>query len=65
MTDATAARRHIDSGRADLVSVGRAFIGNPDLVRRWQNHAPVTEPDPTTFYGGDTRGYTDYTTLAD
>ncbi|MFD8668956.1 MULTISPECIES: alkene reductase [Streptomyces] len=65
MTDATAAHRHIDSGRADLVSVGRAFIGNPDLVRRWQNHAPVTEPDPTTFYGGDTRGYTDYTTLAD
>jgi N-ethylmaleimide reductase len=23
----------------------------------------LNEPDPTTFYGGDARGYTDYPTL--
>ncbi|MGW2562530.1 alkene reductase [Streptomyces sp. NPDC001514] len=65
MTDAAAARRYTEGGIADLVAVGRAFIANPDLVRRWQNHTPLNEPDPTTFYGGDTRGYTDYPMLAD
>ncbi|HEY0485097.1 MAG TPA: alkene reductase [Mycobacteriales bacterium] len=45
---------------AELVAVGRPFIANPDLPRRWQSGAPVNEPDPATFYGGDAEGYTDY-----
>ncbi|MGW2090218.1 alkene reductase [Streptomyces sp. NPDC001880] len=65
MTDAAAARRYVESGAADLVAVGRAFIANPDLVRRWQTGASLNEPDPTTFYGGDTHGYTDYPLLTD
>jgi N-ethylmaleimide reductase len=50
----------ISTGAADLVSYGKLFISNPDLPQRFQLDAPLTEPDPTTFYGGDERGYTDY-----
>ena len=49
---------------ADLVAFGRAFIANPDLVRRLREAAPLNVPDRTTFYGGDARGYTDYPALA-
>jgi N-ethylmaleimide reductase len=54
----------VASGTADLVSFGRPFIGNPDLVRRLRENAPLTAPDTSTFYGGGARGYTDYPTLA-
>ena len=60
VTDVATARRLIGSGEADLVAVGRQFIANPDLVRRWREGAPLNEPDSSTFYGGDARGYTDY-----
>lgn len=53
----------IGSGRADLVSFGRPFLANPDLVDRFRLDAPLNEPDRTTFYGGDARGYTDYPIL--
>ncbi|MFG2073256.1 alkene reductase [Nonomuraea maritima] len=60
MTDEHTARRRVASGQADLVAVGRAFIAQPDLVRRWRDHAPVAEPDPATFYGGGALGYTEH-----
>ncbi|MEU7078610.1 MULTISPECIES: alkene reductase [Streptomyces] len=63
VTDVTAAQNLISSGQADLVAVGRAFIANPDLVHRWQTGANLNQPDGTTFYGGDHRGYTDYPSL--
>ena len=47
----------------DLVAVGREFLANPDLVRRWREGAPLNEPDQATFYGGGAEGYTDYPTL--
>lgn len=50
----------IASGEADLVSYGKLFIANPDLPKRFQLNAPLNEPDPSTFYGGDERGYIDY-----
>jgi N-ethylmaleimide reductase len=50
----------VSSGRADLVAFGRFFIANPDLVERFRLNAPLNEPDRATFYGGDTKGYTDY-----
>jgi N-ethylmaleimide reductase len=53
----------VDSGRADLVAFGKLFIANPDLVERLRLDAPLNPPDQTTFYGGDSRGYTDYPTL--
>jgi N-ethylmaleimide reductase len=54
----------VSSGRADLVSFGRAFIANPDLVRRLREDAPLNPPmDRETFYGGGAHGYIDYPTL--
>ncbi|HEY1966924.1 MAG TPA: alkene reductase [Pseudonocardia sp.] len=51
------------SGIVDAVAVGRPFLANPDLVRRWTLGAELNQPDEATFYGGDARGYTDYPTL--
>jgi len=53
----------IAAGDADLVSYGKLFIANPDLPKRFRLDAPLNEPDPSTFYGGDEHGYTDYPML--
>lgn len=54
----------VASGRADLVSFGRAFIANPDLVRRLKENAPLNAlMGPETLYGGGAHGYVDYPTL--
>jgi N-ethylmaleimide reductase len=47
-------------GTADLVAYGRLFISNPDLPHRFRAGLPLTEPDPSTFYEGEHRGYVDY-----
>ena len=49
---------------ADLISFGRLYIANPDLVERLRCGAPLSEPDRATFFGGGAAGYTDYPTLA-
>ncbi|MBS0338894.1 MAG: alkene reductase [Proteobacteria bacterium] len=49
---------------ADLVAFGKAFISNPDLVRRLREDAPLNAWDKTTFYGGGAKGYIDYPALA-
>lgn len=54
----------LEGGLADVVTVGMMALANPDLVARIKSGAPLNEPDPTTFYGGDERGYTDYPALA-
>jgi N-ethylmaleimide reductase len=51
-------------GAADLVSFGRLFIANPDLVDRLATGADLALPDLSKAYGGDHRGYTDYPALA-
>jgi N-ethylmaleimide reductase len=51
------------SGAADLIAFGQAFLANPDLPERFRENAPLNQPDPATFYGGDDRGYTDYPAL--
>jgi N-ethylmaleimide reductase len=53
----------VAGGAADAVSFGRPFIGNPDLVRRLRDDAPLAAFDKKTLYGGDGRGYTDYPAL--
>jgi N-ethylmaleimide reductase len=50
-------------GIADLISFGRLFLANPDLVERFASGAPLNEPDPATFYGGGAAGFIDYPTL--
>jgi N-ethylmaleimide reductase len=53
----------VASDAADLVSFGRPYIANPDLVRRLREDAALAVPDKATLYGGGARGYTDYPTL--
>jgi N-ethylmaleimide reductase len=62
--DREMAMKTITSGRADLVSFGRLFMANPDLVERLSEDAPLNAlMDPKTFYGGGAHGYIDYPTL--
>ncbi len=49
--------------RADLISFGRLYIANPDLVERLRSGATLNELDRETFFGGGAHGYTDYPTL--
>lgn len=51
------------NGSADLVSFGKPFIANPDLVLRLKLNAPLAAPAVQTLYGGGAAGYTDYPTL--
>ncbi|WP_146653523.1 alkene reductase [Labilithrix luteola] len=55
-----AAERVILEGEADAVAFGRPFIANPDLPARFLTSAPLTPPDPTTFFASGPQGYTDY-----
>jgi len=51
----------VESGDADLVSFGRLFIANPDLVERFRRDAPLNKYVRKTFYTPDpVVGYTDY-----
>ena len=60
---AETASQAVESGKADLVSFGRPFIANPDLVRRIKDGAAWNDINPQTLYGGGAEGYTDYPTL--
>lgn len=62
--DAGRADDDLAAGRADLIAVGRPFLANPDLPRRWQAGAPLNTPDESTFYTAGEQGYTDYPALA-
>lgn len=62
--DRDSAEAWLEEGRADLIAFGRKFLANPDLPERLKSRAPLNEPDPTTFYGGGEKGYTDYPSLA-
>ena len=55
---------YIETGVADLVSLGQLFIANPDLPARLRNDGPYNQADSSKFYGGDAGGYTDYVTLS-
>ncbi|CVI61311.1 MULTISPECIES: alkene reductase [Agrobacterium] len=62
--DRESAIEAVESGKVDAVAFGKAFIANPDLVRRFKDNAPLNEPNQPTFYGGGAEGYTDYPALA-
>ncbi|MGW4352954.1 alkene reductase [Nocardia sp. NPDC004582] len=49
---------------ADLVSLGRSFLANPDLVERFRTGAPLNPVrDAHLMYVGGAEGYLDYPTL--
>ncbi|MEM9510482.1 MAG: alkene reductase [Cyanobacteria bacterium P01_E01_bin.35] len=66
--DKESGNQAIAAGTTELVSYGKPYIANPDLVNRFKQDAPIEQPNPKTFYGrGDKEdapiGYTDYPTL--
>lgn len=61
--DRDGGNRAVARGESDLIAFGKKFIANPDLPRRLWLNAPLNEPDPASFYGGDEGGYVDYPTL--
>jgi N-ethylmaleimide reductase len=61
--DRDTAETWLEQGKADLIAFGRKFIANPDLPDRFRTHAALNPDDPTTYYGGGAKGYTDYPSL--
>jgi len=61
--DAGSGNRVIESRLADLVSFGIPFLANPDLPDRFRKNAHLNREDPSTFYTGEEKGYTDYPAL--
>src|SRR5690606_891023 len=62
--DQQSAKQLLESGLADAVAFGRAYIANPDLVRRLRENEPLNAWDPSTFYAEGPKGYTDYPCLS-
>jgi 2,4-dienoyl-CoA reductase-like NADH-dependent reductase (Old Yellow Enzyme family) len=57
------AQKALDEGWADAVAFGKLFISNPDLPKRFAEHAPLNEWNVSTFYSGGAQGYADYPAL--
>jgi N-ethylmaleimide reductase len=57
------AEEWLRTDKADLIAFGRKFLANPDLPERFRLGVDLNVDDPTTYYGGDGKGYTDYPTL--
>ncbi|MCM1984873.1 alkene reductase [Lyngbya confervoides] len=59
--DRQSADAAIASAEADLISFGRPYISNPDLVTRFVNQWPLNPTaDPSLWYSFGTEGYTDF-----
>ncbi len=54
------AEEQLAAGKVNLVSFGRAYLANPDLVERLRSGAPVADAPKEYWYGGDARGYSDW-----
>jgi N-ethylmaleimide reductase len=63
--DLELANKVLAANEADLIAFGKLFIANPDLVERFKRGAPLNAPDKATFYGGGSKGYTDYPALGE
>lgn len=62
--DRDTAEAWLDQDKADLIAFGRKFLANPDLPDRFRARKPLNADDPSTYYGGGEKGYTDYPSLA-
>lgn len=60
------AENAIAEGHADLISFGRPFLSNPDLVERFKNGWPLAETAPMSDWYSPTgaKGYTDFSAYA-
>ena len=50
----------LKKGIAKLISYGTLFLANPDLPERFELNTSLNEPDRSTMYGGQDKGYIDY-----
>lgn len=55
----------IQTGSADMIAFGQAYISNPDLSERYRQGLDITRPDLSTYYTQGEEGYTDYPVHAD
>lgn len=62
---ASRAEQAIANGQADMISFGRPFIANPDLVDRLRIGAPLNSVVTDTLNAPGALGYLDYPTLAE
>ena len=58
--DAGTGEADLRAGFAQFISIGRPFIGNPDLVERLRDGKPLNAADFSTFYTPGEKGYVDY-----
>ena len=58
--DLALANKTLAEHGADLISFGRPFIANPDMVDRLRSGAPLAEAPKKYWYGGDAVGYSDW-----
>ena len=54
------AEQTLADGNADMISFGRPFLANPDLVERLREGAPLAEAPKPYWYGGGSVGYSDW-----
>ncbi|MEH6592857.1 MAG: alkene reductase [Halioglobus sp.] len=54
------AQAAVGEGSVAAVSFGRNFIGNPDLVERWQNGTSLARFDVSAMYTPGAEGYSSY-----
>lgn len=54
----------VQSGAAEAIVYGKAYIANPDLVERFRSGAALNAVDFTRLYTPGPAGYTDYPALA-
>ena len=61
--DQPSAEAAINQDEADLIAFGRPYISNPDLVERFRNDWPLTDPgSPELWYSHEAEGYTTFPT---
>ena len=60
--DRATTEKAIASGVADMISIGRPYLSNPDLVERYAHDWPLNPiPDMSTWYTpAGAEGYMDY-----
>jgi N-ethylmaleimide reductase len=65
--DRASAEKEVESGDADMVSFGRLFISNPDLVERFQKGAPLNPDAELRDWSGQQAtpeaGFTNFPTM--
>ena len=63
--DLERSQRCLAESNADAVAFGTSFISNPDLPNRLRTGAPLSPPNPKTFYTQGQNGYNDYPLLGE